>query len=243
MSEHRMGIPADMIATARAIAAAQRPGGEIPWRTGTWTRGTTWSARWRCPPAAWAGRPGSPTSGWRGSNGPTGRGRARTWTAGRPITPLSRIMRPMWRSACGMSSWSRGTSDSRCGCGRRCGRQPSGCSPCRRPAARSRGSATPQASRASSRCCLAVPGILQGLRCAIALAGLRDPQPDWELAAGQLAHVLARHPEAFGGQERVRDGLVLPGPRRCPAGRGGGGAARAGLGRVRRPGPRRPLRQ
>jgi hypothetical protein len=40
--------------------------------------------------------------------------------------------------------------------------------------------------------------ILQGLRCATALAELaRDPQPDWELAAGQLAHVLACHPEAF----------------------------------------------
>jgi hypothetical protein len=40
--------------------------------------------------------------------------------------------------------------------------------------------------------------ILQGLRCATALAELAaDPQPDWELAAGQLAHVLACHPEAF----------------------------------------------
>ncbi|HWG01482.1 MAG TPA: prenyltransferase [Trebonia sp.] len=40
--------------------------------------------------------------------------------------------------------------------------------------------------------------ILQGLRCAIALAGLvGDPQPDWELAAAQLAHAVARHPEAF----------------------------------------------
>ena len=40
--------------------------------------------------------------------------------------------------------------------------------------------------------------ILQGLRCAIAIADLADtPQPDWELAAVQLGHVLARHPEAF----------------------------------------------
>jgi len=39
---------------------------------------------------------------------------------------------------------------------------------------------------------------LQGLRCAIALADLAgEPQPDWELAADRLAHVLASHPEAF----------------------------------------------
>ncbi len=40
--------------------------------------------------------------------------------------------------------------------------------------------------------------ILQGLRCAIALADLAgEPQPDWELAAQLLGHVLASHPEAF----------------------------------------------
>jgi hypothetical protein len=36
------------------------------------------------------------------------------------------------------------------------------------------------------------------LRCAIALAEyLGEPQPDWELAAGQLGHAVACHPEAF----------------------------------------------
>ncbi|HEX7354040.1 MAG TPA: prenyltransferase [Mycobacteriales bacterium] len=36
------------------------------------------------------------------------------------------------------------------------------------------------------------------LRCAMALAELvGDPQPDWELAAGRLAHAVAVHPEAF----------------------------------------------
>jgi hypothetical protein len=45
--------------------------------------------------------------------------------------------------------------------------------------------------------------ILHGLRCAIALAELaHDPQPDWELAAGQLAHVIACHPEAFADKSR-----------------------------------------
>jgi hypothetical protein len=45
--------------------------------------------------------------------------------------------------------------------------------------------------------------ILQGLRCATALAELAaDPQPDWELAAGQLGHVLARHQDAFADKRR-----------------------------------------
>jgi hypothetical protein len=40
--------------------------------------------------------------------------------------------------------------------------------------------------------------IHQSLRCAISLAELAgQPQPDWELAADQLAHVIAGHPEAF----------------------------------------------
>jgi MMP endo-(1,4)-3-O-methyl-alpha-D-mannosidase len=38
----------------------------------------------------------------------------------------------------------------------------------------------------------------QSLRCAVALAEyLGEPQPDWELAADQLGHVIALHPEAF----------------------------------------------
>ena len=41
------------------------------------------------------------------------------------------------------------------------------------------------------------------MRCAIALAGqLGEPQPDWELAAVQLGHVLACHPEAFADKSR-----------------------------------------
>jgi hypothetical protein len=38
----------------------------------------------------------------------------------------------------------------------------------------------------------------QSLLCAVALAEhVGEPQPDWELAAGQLGHVVAAHPEAF----------------------------------------------
>jgi hypothetical protein len=45
--------------------------------------------------------------------------------------------------------------------------------------------------------------ILHGLRCAIALAALADePQPDWELAAVQLGHAIALHPEAFADKGR-----------------------------------------
>lgn len=41
------------------------------------------------------------------------------------------------------------------------------------------------------------------LRCAILLAEyLAEPQPDWELAADQLAHAVARHPEAFADKSR-----------------------------------------
>jgi hypothetical protein len=40
--------------------------------------------------------------------------------------------------------------------------------------------------------------IYTSLRCAVALADLAgEPQPDWELAAGRLAHAVACHPEAF----------------------------------------------
>jgi hypothetical protein len=45
--------------------------------------------------------------------------------------------------------------------------------------------------------------ILQGLHCAISLAELAgEPQPDWELAAVQLGHALACHPEAFADKSR-----------------------------------------
>jgi hypothetical protein len=41
------------------------------------------------------------------------------------------------------------------------------------------------------------------LRCAIALAEYAgEPQPDWELAAGQLGHAVACHPEAFADKSR-----------------------------------------
>ena len=63
----------------------------------------------------------------------------------------------------------------------------------------------------------------QGLRCAIALAEyLGEPQPDWELAADQLGHVVACHPEAFADKSRFSMDWyypVLGGPVRGAAGR------------------------
>ncbi|HEX9063602.1 MAG TPA: prenyltransferase [Streptosporangiaceae bacterium] len=61
------------------------------------------------------------------------------------------------------------------------------------------------------------------LRCAIALAEyLGEPQPDWELAADQLAHAVAGHPEAFADKSRYSMDWyypVLGGPVRGAAGR------------------------
>nr|WP_245691245.1 prenyltransferase [Sinosporangium album] len=45
--------------------------------------------------------------------------------------------------------------------------------------------------------------IYQGLRCGVLLAErVGDPQPDWELAAARLRHVLVAHPEAFADKSR-----------------------------------------
>ncbi len=61
------------------------------------------------------------------------------------------------------------------------------------------------------------------LRCAIMLAEyLAEPQPDWELAAELLAHVVARHPEAFADKSRFSMDWyypVLGGPVRGQAAR------------------------
>ncbi len=61
------------------------------------------------------------------------------------------------------------------------------------------------------------------LRCAIMLAEyLADPQPDWDLAADLLAHVVASHPEAFADKSRFSMDWyypVLGGPVRGQAAR------------------------
>jgi MMP endo-(1,4)-3-O-methyl-alpha-D-mannosidase len=63
----------------------------------------------------------------------------------------------------------------------------------------------------------------QSLRCAVALADyLGEPQPDWELAADQLGHVISEHPEAFADKSRFSMDWyypVLTGPVRGSAAR------------------------
>ena len=62
--------------------------------------------------------------------------------------------------------------------------------------------------------------IYQSLRCAVTLGELAgEPQPDWELAAGQLGHVVAEHPEAFSDKASFSMDWyypVLAGPVRGP---------------------------
>ncbi len=63
----------------------------------------------------------------------------------------------------------------------------------------------------------------QSLRCAIAVAARRDePQPDWELAAAGLGHVLRAHPDRFAPRDRYAMDWyypVLGGALSGPAGR------------------------
>ena len=238
-----MGIPADMVQTARAIAASsagQTARSRGP--TGTWTRGTTWSARWHCPPAAWAGRPGWPTSGWRLSSGPTGHGRAsyggQPRRGSRPRRQ-SRIMLPMWRSACGTSSSSPGTSDSRCGCGLAVWTATEWVIALQ----------TPRGEVAWERDAAGRPGefallsgcasILQGLRCAIALAEI-SPQARSRTGSWPPGSWATSWP-AIPRRSRTRASSQWTGTTRSFGGalRGAAAAARigGGLGRVRRPWP------
>ena len=67
------------------------------------------------------------------------------------------------------------------------------------------------------------------LRSAIALAKLADdPRPDWEAAADRLAHLVARHPEAFADKSRFAMDWYYP--VLCGALRGADGADRLAAG-------------
>jgi len=85
--------------------------------------------------------------------------------------------------------------------------------------------------------------ILQGLRCAISLAELADkPQPDWELAAVQLGHALACHPEAFADKSQFAMDWYYPcSAARCAAPQPPSASPAAGTRSWSR--PRHPLRQ
>jgi hypothetical protein len=67
--------------------------------------------------------------------------------------------------------------------------------------------------------------ILQALRCGVALAELAaEPQPDWEMAAEQLAEVVRKHPDAFADKSRFAMDWYYP--VLCGALRGPAAAAR-----------------
>ena len=70
---------------------------------------------------------------------------------------------------------------------------------------------------------------------------LAEPQPEWELAAGRLAHAVACHPEAF--EDKSRFSMDWYYPVLGGAVRGADAAAWLAAGwRLRGAGPRRPLR-
>jgi MMP endo-(1,4)-3-O-methyl-alpha-D-mannosidase len=81
----------------------------------------------------------------------------------------------------------------------------------------------PDGSAADHALLTGCSSIYQSLRCAVALAErLDEPQPDWELAADQLGHVVARHPEAFADKSRFSMDWYYPilgGPLRGAAAR------------------------
>ncbi len=81
------------------------------------------------------------------------------------------------------------------------------------------------------------------IRHAIAIAErLGHERPDWELSLGSARHRDRAPPRTVPRQGPLGDGLVLPDPRRPPARALGPRARRRGMGDLRRPGTRRPLR-
>ena len=192
------GAPADMVATARAIAAAQLSNGAIPWPDGhvdPWDHVECAMALSACGLGRearlgyqWLAREQRADGSWpRTYSGGVATDRAAeshhaayvavgVWHEFLVTGDIGFAMR-MWPTVWKATEWVLALQ-------------------------------TPRGEVAWERDASGQPGefallsgcasILQGLRCATALAELAaDPQPDWELAAGQLAHVLACHPEAF----------------------------------------------
>jgi hypothetical protein len=198
-ASERTGVPADMVATARAIAAAQLPSGAIPWPDGhvdPWDHVECAMALSACGLGRearlayqWLAREQRADGSWSRTYLEGGRAADHAaeshhaayvavgvWHEFLVTGDIGFAMR-MWPAVWKAIEWvlALQTPRGEVAWERNAGGQPgefallSGCA-----------------------------SILQGLRCAIALAELAaDPQPEWELATGQLAHVLACHPEAF----------------------------------------------
>ena len=85
---------------------------------------------------------------------------------------------------------------------------------------------------------------LQSLRCGLALADLvGEQQPDWELAAGALHHVLVAHPEVFTPKERWSMDWYYPVLGGALRGNRGARADPRGMGHLRRAVAGRALRE
>jgi len=196
--------PADILQTARSIAAVQRPDGAIPWPDGhvdPWDHVECAMALSACGltvPARlayqWLRDTQRPDGSWpRAAGGPGAASPAQvtdhaaeshhaayvavgTWHE-YLVTGDRRFALRMWPAVRPAIEWVLGLQ------------APRGEVAWERDAA-----GVPGAFALLSGCA----SILHGLRCAIAVAGLAgEPQPDWELAAEQLGHVIACHPEAF----------------------------------------------
>ena len=201
--------PADMLQTARSIAAAQRGDGAIPWPDGhvdPWDHvecvmalsacgltaparlGYQWLRETQRPDGSWPRTTGGPgTAAPDAVADPAAESHHAAYLAVGVwheylVTGDRKFTERMWPAVRAAASWVLDLQ-------------------------------TPRGEMAWERDAAGQPGefallsgcasTLQGLRCAILLAGLAgDPQPDWELAADQLGHVIACHPEAFADKSR-----------------------------------------
>lgn len=72
-----------------------------------------------------------------------------------------------------------------------------------RPGGEIRWARSPDGTAADESLLTGCASMFHSLRCALALARLRDEaQPDWELAAAMLGHAVAAHPDRFSPRER-----------------------------------------
>jgi hypothetical protein len=200
---------ADMLQTARSIAAAQLPGGAIRWPDGhvdPWDhvecamalaacglsgaagRAYQWLRDTQRPDGSWPRTTGGP--GAASEDGVTDHGAESHHAAYVAVGVWHQFLvtgdrgfaREMWPAVRAATGWVLGLQ------------APRGEVAWERDAAGERG-----AFALLSGC----SSILQGLNCAIALADLAgEPRPDWELAADRLGHVLASHPEAFADKKQ-----------------------------------------
>jgi hypothetical protein len=209
---HRPGSPkppADILQTARAIAAAQRPDGAIPWPDGhvdPWDHvecamalsacglpvparlAYQWLRETQRADGSWPRSTGGPDAAFPGqvTDDAAESHHAAYIAVGvwheYLVTGDRRFAGRMWPAVSAAIEWVLDLQTRR-----------------GEVAWERDGSGAPGGFALLSGCA----SILQGLRCAIALAGLAgEARPDWELAAGQLGHVIACHPDAFADKSR-----------------------------------------